>query len=477
MSNENNENNIENSNFYIESEENKYNTNQDNENIINKKDNDNEKTKKLEIEIPKNFQNSKEREFYEAAQSYLKLKNQIDKIINSSSDKLNDEQLLEENSKILNIYFKLNNIMTKFTKRAPWLKDERVFLDNKHSSEIIKNKMNLNNIKLLENYKIEYDYLDNKLKILGDLSHKNYLTQEKELLKQEIEYYENEINNLKKVNEINDILMTKKLENPYLQQMILNRFYADYESKEESYKLLNINCEKNKNQIEANDNKIKELLKLKEELDKMAKELYNITEYINIKEYYLKKEEDEKNLNRLKKNNEILINAFESLNRKNERQIKNFDIKINSKKNLIEKLKKELEDNIDNLNKMINENNRLETPLRELQKLILKLKKMRKTQGYIDFINNRRREERERKEKELEMLRKKQNRFQSQSFDRMFKKFSEKGINNKKYNFNFENDYNYDLRGLSGNNSKTEKNTLYNSYNFNVKFDGKKNSN
>ena len=69
MSNENNENNIENSNFYIESEENKYNTNQDNENIINKKDNDNEKTKKLEIEIPKNFQNSKEREFYEACNS------------------------------------------------------------------------------------------------------------------------------------------------------------------------------------------------------------------------------------------------------------------------------------------------------------------------------------------------------------------------------------------------------------------------
>ena len=55
---------------------------------------------------------------------------------------------------------------------------------------------------------------------------------------------------------------------------------------------------------------------------------------------------------------------------------------------------------------MINENEKLEKPLRELQKLIWKIKKERNTKAYQDFLNKRRRELLEKKQRELELLRK-----------------------------------------------------------------------
>jgi hypothetical protein len=55
---------------------------------------------------------------------------------------------------------------------------------------------------------------------------------------------------------------------------------------------------------------------------------------------------------------------------------------------------------------MINENDRLEKPLRELQKLIWKIKKERNTKAYKDFINKRRRELLEKRQREMELLKK-----------------------------------------------------------------------
>ena len=315
---------LESNNSYMEPEQNDENKTEINNNTINNTLNINDISTNIyqnsTSQNSKIFRNSHERNFYEAEQSYLKLKNEIHLITNSSKES-DITELSKENSKMLIMLNKLNEIMTLFTKNALTIKKN---INKKYNNNNdIKIRIHANNYKIINQYRNEYNYLDNKIKTLNDPSHKDYLIQEKELLKEEIESLENEVKNLKKIEEINNILIEKNLKNPYLQRMLLNRLEVDYNNLELSYKLLNTNSEKNKSRIEENDIKIKELLELKERLEKMAKELYNITEYLDVKELELKKQEDKKQLNRLRKNYNISINALESLKRKYIQGVKN----------------------------------------------------------------------------------------------------------------------------------------------------------
>ena len=313
-----------NNNSYIEPEENPQNKTEINDNTINNTLNINDIS--TNINDNSNFQNSlifrniHEKNFYEAEQSYLKIKNEINIITNTSKES-DITELSKENSKMLIILNKLNEIMTQFTKDVPM--NKRYIKKKLNNNNDVNIRIQANNYKILNQYRNEYNYLDNKIKTLNDPSHKDYLIQEKELLKEEIESLENEVNNLKKIEEINNVLIEKNLKNPYLQKMLLNRVELDYYNLEHSYNLLKKNSEKNKARIEENDIKIKELLELKERLDKMAKELYNITEYLDVKELEIKKDEDNKKLNRLRKNYNITINALESLKRKYIQGVKN----------------------------------------------------------------------------------------------------------------------------------------------------------
>ena len=95
--------------------------------------------------------------------------------------------------------------------------------------------------------------------------------------------------------------MNNDIKYPLAKQMIIKRLEVDYENLLESYKLLKLNSDKNKIRVDKNDIQIKELLDLKEKLEKMANELYGITEYLNVKELKQKSEELKNKLNKTKK--------------------------------------------------------------------------------------------------------------------------------------------------------------------------------
>ena len=251
-SNENNNINNSKINSEIKSEQSKENSNNKSENDINSLNNlinVHEISTKIEGNAKKKnltfFLNRREREFHEAEQKYLKLQKEIKEIINSP-DISEYSKLLNQNSKIISIFSQLNSIMNLFTKNAPWS------INNINNSNVntSKNEINIhieaNNTKILHQYNNEFKYLDNKIKILSDPSHKNYLIQEKELLKEQIEYYEKENKNLKRIQDINEILMSKNLKYPLLKQMMINKMEADYLHLQESYELLKINSEKKK---------------------------------------------------------------------------------------------------------------------------------------------------------------------------------------------------------------------------------------
>ena len=372
-------NNINNStineNKNEESKEISNNKSQNDNNSLNNLINVHEISTKIEGNAKKKnltfFLNRREREFHEAEQKYLKLQKEIKEIINSP-DISEYSKLLNQNSKIISIFSQLNSIMNLFTKNAPWS------INNINNSNVntSKNEINIhieaNNTKILHQYNNEFKYLDNKIKILSDPSHKNYLIQEKELLKEQIEYYEKENKNLKRIQDINEILMSKNLKYPLLKQMMINKMEADYLHLQESYELLKINSEKKKKKIEENDIKIQELINLKESLEKMAKELYNITEFFDIKQLQLIKEEQNNKFEKVKKNNEILINAIEKGKKKYSRNLKDNETNIFIKEKQIEELKKQLEDDDTNIDKMKKENDKLEKPLRDMQKIIWK---------------------------------------------------------------------------------------------------------
>ena len=417
----------------------------------------NAKMKKLTF-----FLNRREREFHEAEQKYLQLQKEIKEIINSP-DISEYSKLLNQNSKIISIFSELNSIMNIFTKNAPWSRNNINHSNLNTSKNDIKIHIEANNTKILHQYNNEFKYLDNKIKILSDPSHKNYLNQEKELLKEQIEYYEKENKNLKRIQEINEVLMSKNLKYPLLKQMMVNKMEADYLHLQESYELLKINSEKKKKIIEENDIKIQELLNLKESLEKMAKELYNITEFFDIKQLKLKNEEQNKKYERLKKNNEILINAIESGKKKYSRTLKDCETNIFIKEKQIEELKKQLEDDDTNLDKMKKENDKLEKPLRDMQKIIWQIKKERNDKEYQGSLN------RKGNDRNKSFNKFKHNRFQSHSFDRMLKKFSERGINTKKYNFNIPNFRKYSGRPINHKHSSFNRNKLDDSFEINNK--------
>ena len=434
---------------YIEPEENSTNNNENEKinNNLNQSININDISTKIEQNAKQlnssYFLTRREKDFHEAEQLFIKLKKEINEIL-TSNENSDYSKLLEQNSRILSIFSDLNSIMNIFTKNIPWKRDN---LNNSNqdikklnlSNSEIKVHIEANNAKILNQYHNEYNILDNKIKILGDPSHSNYLIQEKEISKEQIEFFEKEIKNIRRIIEINEVLMNNDIKYPLAKQMIIKRLEVDYENLLESYKLLKLNSDKNKIRVDKNDIQIKELLDLKEKLEKMANELYGITEYLNVKELKQKSEELKNKLNKTKKKNEIIINAIDTGKRKNSRTIKNYEINIYNKEKEIEDLKKQLFEENENLEKMKNENSRLEKPLKEMQKIIKKIKK----EKYDKYFKIRKRGE---------PLFNNHGRIQSQSFDRMMKKFKEKGINYKKYTFNFENDKKRYLNGIGNNN-------------------------
>ena len=216
--------------------------------------------------------------FDKVEQAYNQLKNPIYDLL-SKPDSTSDNEIIKENSKMLKYFTHLNKIVSILsdTKIPPIKKKVNINQDkinNNIDNEKIEKILEENNEKILNNYKKENEKMEKLLKKLKNPEYSNNLVNKAKNINGEIIIYEKKIKDLKSKLKYRDILINRKNKEPSSKENELKRIAYDYNTKKNEYSSLN-NKYNQSNKIENyNEKKIKELKEWKENLEKIAKEMY-----------------------------------------------------------------------------------------------------------------------------------------------------------------------------------------------------------
>ena len=183
------------------------------------------------------------------------------------------------------------------------------------------------------------------LKKLKDPEYAKNLVDQRKKIKNDIVIYQKKISDLKNKLKLGEIQLNRKMKQPSNKEVELRRIAYDCSSKQNEYNSLINKVERNKLLEKSNDTQIKELKEMKDKLEQIAREMYGITNFIDVKGQMKKKEKYKKEKNKFQKNLEIINNLIESNKRKykiiisqNEKEI----FKLEQKKiQLLKKLKNE----------------------------------------------------------------------------------------------------------------------------------------
>ena len=240
--------------------------------------------------------------------------------------------MIIENTKILN----KQNEMKKNKRVQQQMTQEQLFQEAE--------QLNLNNQKFIEVYRKQYTNLQARLNQVSQGDYLQHLANESKELDEKINKMEIEKKKLQNEQKLNEIVINKISKGDNKGNFELKRIAMDYESLKRQQVNLVTKLEQKKQIKSDNEIKLNQLSEFEERLKNIAKEMYNITTFENVKN----EEKNEKKMEEQKKSltHKIAIlekvkytnrKKYEIENQKNERTIIELQ---QSKDELLEKIKK-----------------------------------------------------------------------------------------------------------------------------------------
>ena len=419
IKNENNENE-KNENNENENNENEKNDNEKNENEKNEKEKEEndidplliksqEKEEEEEIKYnPEPFLTPDMKKgkiiYYSKMQKAIEQYNKIKKQINNIILKEPPKNYSESSHKIgimLDNMNKLNDILTIiiengriFNNKKLYSKNNNVkkktFLRKNQSLDQINKKpqtIEETNQKLVNMYKNEYEKIKERLE---QVTSKNYVESKRkriEELNAEIELLEKDNKSLKRDQQISESLLKKEIHGDSISNHIKEKM-NECEKYNNIYNSLLKKIENGEQMEKDNEIIIKNLQEREEKLEAMAKQMYGIYEFDNVKDLEKKEQKKKSEMEKLKKQIEIIDKALISNKKKYENEYKQNEFFIqnlhNSKDELLtvfkekkdqlekcEKKIKNIEDEIEKLHFLDGQVNISEIKPNEEKKIII----------------------------------------------------------------------------------------------------------
>ena len=328
--------------------------------------------------------------FETAEKLYNEIKPQITEVVSKNRDNL--IELNKDNNKMLNLINQLNNIVSIMAKN---FKIQNI--KNKKNSNEEKVDLGKNNDQIINQYKIEFDRLDQKIQQLNQSNYNEELEDKKKDILKNLQFYDKEIKSLQKQQKMNEIILIKEIKNFDKRKIKVSRVDTDYNTLKNNYEKLCDQREKNEQRKRDNEAKLKELKEFKIKLEEMGKEMYDIKEFKDISDIN-KSSLDKINKQKiLEKNLNIIEAAFTIHKKQYEKEI------ALKEKTVFEKEKEKLK----LLREMRMETVRNEKLLNKIKELYEPIQKMQYEEEEKNKLNNHNSEIIEaliKKEKEKEKL-------------------------------------------------------------------------
>ncbi len=281
-----------------------------------------------------------------AENKYYQIKAEIEeKFFNNNLENLDSNENAKYTQEMISYLEKLNDVLTQIisntkikdqksgrNKSPPQVKDPELLIQEQQ-------KLNDNSEKLIEVYKKQLANLQNRLDIVSNPDYLTNLKYENQQLDREIYDLQIENKKLKNTEKLNDIVISKQNKGENKSAIILKRLKMDYDNIKRQNNNFLQKVEKNKFQEEENEKKINQLNEWVEKLRTIAKDMYNITEYENIKT-------EEKNEKKLSDKKNVLIKNIEILQKVKNTNQKKYELEISTNEKTIIELqetKKNLE--------------------------------------------------------------------------------------------------------------------------------------
>ena len=295
---------------------------------------------------------------------YLKIKNDIDKIIQSNIT--NEFDLSRENAKMFSLFSQLNKITNLITDGTKLNIKSKYNNNNSIKENEQISDPSINNEKIINRYENEYNKLQNKIKKFKNPELEEKLEIEKRKITNDIIFYEKENHNLKQLQKINEYRFERQLKNPNTRQIQLKRFENEYEKLKKDYDKVVNNIEKNKQRQKDYDAKLEELKNFKKRIEELAKDMYNITEFKKVDNT----EKEEKEKKKLKENLEKKLQILESAFGTNKSRYENA---ISKKEKIIFEKEKEKLDTLKDLKMESSKNEKLKVKINEIYEPIIQM--------------------------------------------------------------------------------------------------------
>ena len=264
-----------------------------------------------------------------AENEYYKLKAEMEKKIFGKNFNDNPDIVYQskKNQEMIAYLEQLNNVLSQIISNKRIMQKEsnksKTKTPNKTPEQIYQEQQKMigNSEKLLEAYKKEYSQLQQKLDLIKNPEHLETLKSQLSLLDKKIEEYN--INNRKLKNEqkLNEIAISKQNRGENKFELELKRLNMDYDNFNRQNEKFKLKINDAKRQEGENDIKIKQLNEFLQKLHTIAKDLYNITEYENVKKEEKNEKKNQEKLKNLQRNMEILEKKKESNKKKYEKDI------------------------------------------------------------------------------------------------------------------------------------------------------------
>ena len=305
-----------------------------------------------------------------AENKYYKIKEELNKkyFNNPSFDSVEDTQPLENSileskkyKEMISYLEQLNDVLTEILKSSRIQQKEAEKTKKKtvqKTPEQIyqeQQKMNDNQEKMIEVYKKQLASLQNRVNQVSKDNFMEELVEKNKRLEEEIEKIRITNKKLNNEQKLNEIVISKQNKNEQEDKanMLLKRMNMDYTKLVRENEKLSKKIEEYKNKENDNENKIKQLQEFVDKLRTIAKDMYNITDYENVKIEEKNEKKKEETRIQYKKRIEILKKKKESNIHKYQQEIAMNQKKItNLQKQLIE-VEKELEIEQANKNKRL----------------------------------------------------------------------------------------------------------------------------
>ena len=305
------------------------------------------------------FHNPPMTKLEKAENKYYMIKNEIEEKFfnhNNSIDEMDYEQeqkaIAKKNKEMISYLEKLSNVLSMIIENTKILNKQNEMKKNKRVQQQMTQEqlfqeaeqLNLNNQKFIEVYRKQYTNLQARLNQVSQGDYLQHLENESKELDEKINKMEIEKKKLQNEQKLNEIVINKISKGDNKGNFELKRIAMDYESLKRQQVNLVTKLEQKKQIKSDNEIKLNQLSEFEERLKNIAKEMYNITTFENVKN----EEKNEKKMEEQKKSltHKIAIlekvkytnrKKYEIENQKNERTIIELQ---QSKDELLEKIQK-----------------------------------------------------------------------------------------------------------------------------------------